>query len=207
MSTTVREVEARDIDAVRDLWASGLIYNTVNAELAYPTSLVEEETKFVNETLQYGDMSSSEALINAYQCNTEHRTRTNFWVAVTDNCTSCPGTSTVNEGDTGNEDETSCMHHVVGCVGLRQGKFPVGDIGRFGVSLSYRGLGVGAQLLGVLEEYAKQQGYISVTATTVALNIPAIHSYQKAGYREVYRGRQDGKQNEPDFIRMQKDFT
>lgn len=185
-TVVVRDLEARDFAVVRELWASGLLGNTVNSQLAYPASLIEEETNFVNETLQQGDMSCSEALVNAYQSDPDKRS--NFWVAV-------------SQGDA---DEASC---VVGCVGLRLGKFPVGDIGRFGVSSACRGAGVGAQLLSVLEEYARQHGYISVTATTVALNTPAVKSYQKAGYREVYRGRQDGKQGEPDFIRMQKGLS
>ena len=62
---------------VRRIWAAGLLANTKNASLNYPSSLVAEEEEFVRSTLAEGDMVDLRA---AYQSADDPRT--GFWVAL-----------------------------------------------------------------------------------------------------------------------------
>ena len=48
-------------------------------------------------------------------------------------------------------------------------------------------------LLAALEEHARSAEFTCLTATTCALNAPALRTFQRAGFTEVFRGRMDGK--------------
>jgi GNAT superfamily N-acetyltransferase len=158
-----------DATAVRRIWPSGLLGNI--GAFSYPPSLVAEEEEFVRETLATGDMTDLQA---AYQADK----RTNFWVAV--------------KGE-GSDDP-------VGCVGLRLGKeASVADLGRFAVDSAHRGCGVARLLLGAAEAHAREAGFTRVTATTCGLNTPALATFGACGFKQVYRGRMDGKP-EPEFV-------
>lgn len=176
----VRVFFAKDFGAVRELWKRGLMNNTTDPSLCYPSSLVEEESQFVANTLDNGDMANVDALSGVYL--SDPCGRTCFWVYESDGV-------------------------VIGCIGLRLGSFPSGDISRFGVDEEHRGLGVGSKLLATVDNFARNVGYTSLTATTVSLNVPAVNCYIRAGYKEVFRGRQDGNTNEPDFVKLKKDLA
>lgn len=144
-------------------------------DFGYPQPLSQEESDFVRATLEAGDMRDLE---QAYQTNL----RTNFWVA-----------------------EDTSSGSIVGCVGIRSTNDPtVADIGRMTVSPLCRGRGVCRMLMSALERHAVDTGFHCVTATTVSLNTPALEAYAALGYEEVFRGRQDGKINEPAFVKLRK---
>merc|ERR1711924_317402 len=148
-------------------------------ELQYPASLCEEETVFVKSTLESGDLANAANLSSSYFSDP----RTNFWVA-----------------------ESTNEHILCGCVGLRRtADADVGDIGRL-TECSVPSRGVGAKLLHALEVHAKAAGLRSVTATTVSLNLPALRTYAAQGYKEIFRGRKDGKENDPAFVKVSKDL-
>jgi ribosomal protein S18 acetylase RimI-like enzyme len=200
-SISVRRYQAGDYDAVRALWSEGLLANTEDATLGYPAGLVAEEVAFVKDTLESGDMSD----LNSYygvgkdvEAQSEDQVKFGdelpvLWVALKPSM------------------EREKEDLLVGCVGLRRGTTDIekqreGDICRLGVVKSARGCGVARALLHELEIYAQSNGLTRLTATTVSLNIPAISCYIACGFNEEYRGRKDGKTDEPPFVRLVKNI-
>eukprot|EP00040_Diaphanoeca_grandis_P014005 m.70837 g.70837 ORF g.70837 m.70837 type:complete len:187 (-) comp24276_c2_seq1:415-975(-) len=163
-----------DAAAVRNIWEQGLLGNTRAPQLAYPQSLIEEEVAFVSHTLANGDMVDLE---QAYQLNQ----RTGFWVAVVDS-------------------------QVVGMVGLRFAAENAnsGDIGRLGVHSDFRKRGIAKSLLTILENHALYHKFVSITAITTALNLPALQTYRSLGFIETFRGRRDGHPTKPHFVTLRK---
>jgi ribosomal protein S18 acetylase RimI-like enzyme len=177
-SPLVRRYRPEDSNSVRRIWQDGLLGNTV--ELAYPPGLVAEEEAFVAATLASGDLSGD--IRGAYTDPT--RGLPNFWVAELDGA-------------------------VVGMVGMRAAPVRAGgtdsvDVSRLGVDREFRHRGVGRALLTALETAAWAGNHRAITATTSSLNTPAVALYRACGYLEVYRGRKDGKEGEPPFVRMER---
>jgi GNAT superfamily N-acetyltransferase len=195
--TRGRYRQAYDEDAVRRIWPAGLLANTRDPTLGYPPALIKEEEEFVAECMESGDMSDLEA---EYQS----AAATGFWVVTA-------------EQQQGSRDGGLSKQEaeVIGMVGLRAAsRKGSGDsqstaavVSRFGVDAAHRGRGAGRMLLAALEEHAWAHGFSRVSATTVSLNAPALAVYAACGYREVYRGRQDGRDvshGEPPFVRVEK---
>ena len=174
--------DSHNLDEVRLLWSSGLLRNI--EEFNYPPELAIEERGFVDSCLaQGGDMHD----LPTYWMKEDKATKGAFWVA------SC-----------------SSSNEIIGCIGLRPtiSDTSIGDIGRYTVAPGWRGKGVGKALLVELESFANSTcNYQYVTATTVSLNYAALKNYAAYGYEEVYRGRQDGKIDQPAFCRMRKTFS
>eukprot|EP01079_Euglenida_sp_SAG-EU17-18_P010648 gene10648-1935_t len=70
-------------------------------------------------------------------------------------------------------------------TGLRNGKDGKGDVGRLAVARTAQRRGVCRLLLSALLEHASKAGFPSVTATTCALNSPALAAFFACGFQEV----------------------
>jgi GNAT superfamily N-acetyltransferase len=200
MTITIRRyVQATDEAAVRRIWSAGLLANT--RQLDYPAGLVAEEESFVRSTLASGDMFD---LSRAYQSAQAVRDGAFFWVA-----TEAARAGVLSAAET----------VVIGMIGIKPASSSsssssssttdthtamVADLSRFGVSLSHRRRGIGARLLAVAEAHAWQAGFGAVRAITTGLNVPALAAYARAGYQERFRGRRDGRHDQPPFVTVVK---
>ena len=73
----------------------------------------------------------------------------------------------------------------LGCGALRSLGEPVVEIKRMYVRPEARGRGLGAAILGVLEQQAVERGFRVVRLETGPLQPEALHLYERAGYREI----------------------
>ena len=140
----------------------------------YPEGLRKEEEEFVGDTLEGGDMRGIESLREKWSGE-----RGIFVVA---------------------EKRAS----IVGCLGVMWKEGETCELGKFTVIGAERGSGVGNRMLHAAERWVKSKGWKKVTATTVGMNAAAVKCYGKNGYKETFRGRKDGKVEEPDFVQFTK---
>ena len=167
------------------MWTSGLRSNIET--YSYPNSLRAEEESFIQDTLTSGDMKDFRSLIKKWGGENGA-----FYVA-----------------EIGGE--------VVACVGARREEGPsmssqpapvprIYELGRFTVVSEVRGKkNLAPLLLEAAEKWAsKDGGEVRIQATTVGLNRAAVKCYKKNGYSESFRGRRDGKKDEPDFFQVYK---
>jgi len=166
----IRLFDSDDALAVREIWSAGLLNNIDS--YGYPDSLREEETNFVNETLETGDMSaiSKNYAPHGYE----------FYIAVS-----------------ADDSITGCVALTQGMV-ARDGD-GAGEVTRFTVAALHRGKGVGKLLLAAIVDAARGVGYTCLTITTCSMNTSALKAFESSGFDEVYRGRMDGKP-EPEFV-------
>ena len=73
----------------------------------------------------------------------------------------------------------------LGCGALRSLGEPVVEIKRMYVRPEARGRGIGAAILGVLEQQAVELGFRVVRLETGPLQPEALRLYESAGYREI----------------------
>ena len=76
---------------------------------------------------------------------------------------------------------------VVGCGGLLRLDAATGEIKRMWIRPEWRGLGLGARLLGGLERLAADIGYRKVVLDTNAVLTEAVAMYERSGYRATER--------------------
>ena len=83
------------------------------------------------------------------------------------------------------------IHHVivayqnneaVGCGAFKEYEKEVAEIKRMFVQLQHRGKGIAGRILTALEQWAKQEGYISCILETAIKQPEAIRLYEKSGY-------------------------
>jgi putative acetyltransferase len=73
----------------------------------------------------------------------------------------------------------------LGCGALRSLGEPVAEIKRMYVRPEARGRGIGALVLGVLEQQAVESGFRVMRLETGPLQPEAVRLYERAGYREI----------------------
>ncbi len=83
------------------------------------------------------------------------------------------------------------IHHVlvayennwpVGCGAFKEYELGVAEIKRMYVKPALRGKGIAAELLGILEQWAKEEGYKRCILETAIKQPEAIRLYEKCGY-------------------------
>jgi GNAT superfamily N-acetyltransferase len=196
MMLQVRRIDhgsASEVEAVRALWSDGLLSNMRDPALQYPTGLVVEEEAFVRSTLERGDIADVPRFYGADEGaeggegagQPQAFGAAAMWVAL-------------QEGV------------LVGCVGLRpcsssgppKEAAAAAEVCRLGVAARARGCGVARALLEAAATHARTKKVTRLVATTVSLNASALTCYAANGWTEEYRGRKDGKTDEPDFVRV-----
>jgi GNAT superfamily N-acetyltransferase len=73
----------------------------------------------------------------------------------------------------------------VGCGGLKAIDSKTGEIKHMFVQPTHRSRGIGGQLLGVLEDHARTQGFSRVVLDTSEYLTEAIALYRRTGYVEI----------------------
>ncbi|KAF1331439.1 N-acetyltransferase cml2, partial [Globisporangium splendens] len=128
----------------------------------FPPATSEEENQMVAEYVQSSIESDLGNIASTYIAPGG-----NFWVA-----------TLVDESD-GNE-------KVVGMVALEKKLDGDGELRRMSVKKEYRRYGVGKQLVGHLEQWAKQSGYTSVSLATGEVIKVAQAFYKRMGFEQKH---------------------
>ncbi len=76
---------------------------------------------------------------------------------------------------------------VMACGGVQPHSRTVGEIKRMWISPDWRGCGLGARMLGALEDEVRRLGYREVHLDTNGTLVEAIAMYGRAGYRPIER--------------------
>lgn len=76
---------------------------------------------------------------------------------------------------------------VIGTVAVRRLPDNIAEVKRLSVLPGYRGLGLGARLLGHAIRQAKEAGFCTVRLDTIRNPGPALHLFEKHGFVEIPR--------------------
>ncbi len=78
---------------------------------------------------------------------------------------------------------------VRGMIGLQRRSEKKGELRRLSVDINYRRRGLAQTLLETAEAYAREQGYTTLSLSTITPLTPAIALYEKFGYRRCGEDR------------------
>lgn len=84
----------------------------------------------------------------------------------------------------------SINHQIVAMIGFYMNKKPLCYITHVSVDLAYRRRGIASEMFSSLESHAISQGYDLMKLEVNKLNMVAIETYKKNGYRIVFRKSQ-----------------
>lgn len=76
---------------------------------------------------------------------------------------------------------------LVGCVAYREKGPGIGEVKRLFIKEEFRGRGLSKELLGIAEDYAREQGCRTLFLDTRITLEPAVTMYRKAGFEIVFQ--------------------